>query len=205
MNFDWIQKRCLEMFKRGKKDFLRRNVTLDETWIHHYTPGKKRSSAVWTAAGDSRPKRPKTQQGAGKVMASVFCNVHGILFIDYLAKSETINSNYYGALLDRLSAELKKKRPHMQKKKVLFHQDNAPCQLHENDGQVEWIKLWIASSPTIFSRSGPQRLLALCWLENMLQGKRFGPNKEVIADTGAYFESKDKSFYKKGIEKLEKR
>ena len=31
------------------------------------------------------------------------------------------------ALLDRLSAEIKKKRPHMQKKKVLFHQDNAPC------------------------------------------------------------------------------
>ena len=29
--------------------------------------------------------------------------------------------------LDRLSAEIKKKRPHMQKKKVLFHQDNAPC------------------------------------------------------------------------------
>ena len=31
------------------------------------------------------------------------------------------------ALLDRLSAEIKKKRPHMQKKKVLFHQANAPC------------------------------------------------------------------------------
>ena len=31
------------------------------------------------------------------------------------------------ALLDRLSAEIKEKRLHMQKKKVLFHQDNAPC------------------------------------------------------------------------------
>ena len=30
------------------------------------------------------------------------------------------------ALLDRLSAEIKKKT-HMQKKKVLLHQDNAPC------------------------------------------------------------------------------
>ena len=30
-------------------------------------------------------------------------------------------------LLDRLSAEIKKKRSHMQKKKVLFLQDNAPC------------------------------------------------------------------------------
>ena len=34
-------------------------------------------------------------------------------------------------------------------------------------------------------------------LKKMLQGKRFGSNKEVIAETEAYFESKDESFYKK--------
>ena len=39
----------------------------------------------------------------------------------------------------------------------------------------------------------------------MLQGKIFGSNEEVIAETEAYFEAKDKSFYKHGIEKLEKR
>ena len=42
-------------------------------------------------------------------------------------------------------------------------------------------------------------------LKKMLQGKRFCSNEEVIAETEAYFESKDESFYKKGIEKLEKR
>ena len=42
-------------------------------------------------------------------------------------------------------------------------------------------------------------------LKRMLQGKRFGSNEDVIADTEAYFEYKDKSFYKKGIEMLEKR
>ena len=30
--------RCLKLFKRGKKDFLLRYVTMTETWIHHYTP-----------------------------------------------------------------------------------------------------------------------------------------------------------------------
>ena len=38
----------------------------------------------------------------------------------------------------------------------------------------------------------------------MSQEKRFGSNEEVIAETEAYFESKDESFYKKGIERLEK-
>ena len=82
---------------------------MDETWIHHYTPETKRSSAEWTAASESRPKSPKTQQWAGKVMASVFWGAHGILFIDYLERGKTINRDYYMALLDR------------------FHQDNAPC------------------------------------------------------------------------------
>ena len=39
-------------------------------------------------------------------------------------------------------------------------------------------------------------------LEKMLQGKRFYSNEEVTTETNAYFEAKDKSFYKKGIEML---
>ena len=41
-------------------------------------------------------------------------------------------------------------------------------------------------------------------LKKMLQGKRFGSNEELIAETETYFENKDESFYKKGIEKLDK-
>ena len=64
--------RCLKLFKSRKKDFVHRYLTMNETWIYHYTPKTKRLSAERTAAGDSRPKRPKTKQWAGKVMASVF-------------------------------------------------------------------------------------------------------------------------------------
>ena len=42
-------------------------------------------------------------------------------------------------------------------------------------------------------------------LKRMLQGKIFGSNEEVIAETEAYFEAKDKSLYKNGIEMLETR
>ena len=42
-------------------------------------------------------------------------------------------------------------------------------------------------------------------LKTMLQGKRIDSNEEVIAKTEAYFESKDESFCKKGMNKLEKR
>ena len=59
---------------------------MDETWIHHFTPESNQQSAEWTAAGESYPKRPKTQILTGKVLASVFWYVQDILFINYLEK-----------------------------------------------------------------------------------------------------------------------
>ena len=102
-------------------------MTMDKTWVHHFTPKSNRQSAEWTAAGKSRPKRPKTQTSADKVLASVFWDVQGIFLIDYLGNGRTINSEYCIALLVRLKEEIAKKRPKMKKKKMLFHQDNAPC------------------------------------------------------------------------------
>lgn len=198
--------RCLELFKRNKRDFLRRYVTMDETWIHHFTPESNRQSAEWRAAGESRPKRPKTQTSAGKVMASVFWDTHGILFIDYLEKGKTINSEYYMALLDRLSEEIKKKRPQTQKKKVLFHQDNAPC--HKSAKTVvklNELRFELLPHPPYSPDLAPSDYWLFADFKRMLQGKRFGSNEEVIAETEAYFEAKDKSFYEKGIKKLEER
>ena len=197
---------CLELFQRNKKDFFMRYVTMDETWIHHYAPESNRQSAEWTAKGENRPKRPKTQMSAGKVLASVFWDTHGILFIDYLEKGRTINSEYYMALLVRLKEEIAKKRPQMKKKKVLFHQDNAPChkslatmaKLHE-------LHFELLPHPPYSPDLAPSDYYLFADLKRMLQGKRFGSNEEMIAETEAYFEAKDKSFYKKGIEMLEKR
>ena len=39
-----ISQACLDRFKRNKMDFKRRFKTVDETWIHHYTPETKEQS-----------------------------------------------------------------------------------------------------------------------------------------------------------------
>ena len=83
---------------------------MDETWVHHYIPESKRSSAEWTAVGEKRPKRPKTQMWPSKVMASVFWDAHGVLFIDYLEKGKKINSERYIGQLMRLKNEIGKKQ-----------------------------------------------------------------------------------------------
>jgi hypothetical protein len=55
--------------------------------ITHQNPN---SSQNWTEAGCSAPKKTRSVPSAEKVMASVFWNAEGILFIDYLEKGKTI-------------------------------------------------------------------------------------------------------------------
>ena len=114
-------------------------VTMDETWIHHFTP-------------------------------------------DYLKKRRIINSQYYMVLLVHLKEEIAKKRPQM-------------AELHFE----------LLPHPPYSPDLAPSDYYLFADMKRMLQGKRFGSNEEVIDETEAYFEAKDKSFYKKGIEILKKR
>ncbi|XP_012564605.1 histone-lysine N-methyltransferase SETMAR-like [Hydra vulgaris] len=92
---------CLDMFNCNQSEFLRRFITMDETWIHYYTPESRQQSAQWLKPEESRPKQLITQQSAGKVMASA-------------------------TLINSIRDEIQKSRPHMRKKKILYHHDNAP-------------------------------------------------------------------------------
>jgi len=50
------------------------------------------------------------QKSAGKVLALCFWNQDGIILIDYLPNSQTINTEYYSSLLVQLKDILKEKR-----------------------------------------------------------------------------------------------
>ena len=104
-----------------------------------------------------------------------------------------------------LKEEIAKKQPQMKKKKVLFHQDNVPyhnsitmmAKLHE-------LHFELVPHPPYSLDLAPSNYWLFADLKIMLQGKRFGSNEKVISETEVYFETKDKLFYKKGIELLGK-
>ena len=122
-----LSQQHLERFKKGKVDFVRRFITMDETWVYHHDPESKQEAKEWCEPGCSASKRVRVRKSAKKVMASVFWDAKGILVVDYLQTGKTINSEYYCNLLDQLKEKIREKRPGLQKKKILFHQDNAPC------------------------------------------------------------------------------
>jgi len=209
LTIDQKQKRCddseqcLAIFNRNKDEFFRRYITMDETWIHHYTPESNRQSAEWTGRGEPKPKRGKMQQSAGKVMASVFWDARGIIFIDYCKKGHTINSDYYIALLEHLKDQIAKKRPHLKKKKVLFHQDNALCHKSiKTMAKLHELGFELLPHPAYSPDLAPSDFFLFADLKRMLAGKKFSSDEEVIAETEAYFETREKSYYKNGIEKL---
>ena len=103
----------LALFYRNPDEFLRRYITVDETWIHDYTPETKEQSKQWVFEGERVPKKAKTLKSSVKVMATVFWDARRIIYTDYLKKGQTITGAYYASLLHRLSQEIKEKRTHL--------------------------------------------------------------------------------------------
>ncbi|GBP75472.1 Histone-lysine N-methyltransferase SETMAR [Eumeta japonica] len=185
------------MFSRNSDEFLRRFVTVDETWIHHNTPETKEQSKQWVSRGERGPKKAKQSLSANKVMATVFWDARGVIHIDYLEKGKTITGEYYSKLLDRFDVDLKqKRRPHLAKKKVLFHQDNA--RVHTclvTMAKIHELRYELLPHPAYSPDLAPCDYYLFPNLKKWLAGKRFESNEEVITETNAYFESLEKTYY----------
>ncbi len=73
-------------------------LTVDETWIHHYTPEMEEQSKQWIVKGELAPKKAKTMKSASEVMATVFWGVCGIILNSYLEWRSMITGQYYASL-----------------------------------------------------------------------------------------------------------
>jgi histone-lysine N-methyltransferase SETMAR len=176
-------KQCFDLFKRNPKEFLRRFVTVDETWIHHYMPEMKEESKQWTSPGKQAPKKAKAISSPGKVMDTVFWDSKGIIFIDYLEKGRTITEQYYDQLWGKFDNALKEKWPHLAKKKVLFHQTNAPA--HRSlVAAAKFVELGckLLSHPPYSPDLAPCDFFLFPNMKKWLGEKRFASNEEVITE-----------------------
>ena len=179
---------------------------MDETWFHHYTPEANWQAAEWTAKRKNRPKRPKTQVPASKVLAPVFWDAHGILFIDFLEKGRPINSEYYMVLLVRLKEEIAKNNPKRRWKKCFYAKTMqrviSPSQQWQNCTNDTLncfpihriLRIWLAVTNTCL------QILKECSRE-----RNFAPMKKWLPKLKRILRPRNKSFDKKGIEMLEKR
>ncbi len=65
-------------------------------------------------------------------MVTVFFDVNGVVFSEFLPPRETVNADYYCGILRRLKEDFRRKRPHLWEltpdgdRTFFLHQDNAP-------------------------------------------------------------------------------
>ena len=137
-------------------------------------------------------------------MASVFWDKRGVIHVDFLPRGATINSEYYGHVLSDVHMRLRKKRPGLIIKGVLFLQDNARAQTAHRTMctlyQLGWEVLPRPPySPDLalsdFQLSGP--------LKEFL-GQHFSTDDEVKQAVLGWFCCTDVSFYAEAFQALVK-
>jgi len=200
-----ISEQCLKLFNKNKTDLLLRFITMDEIWIHHYTPESKQQSKQWTEASCSVPEKTRLVSSAGKFMASVFWDAEGISFINYLGKGKTLTGEYYSNLLSRLDEKIREKRPSLQKKKkIIFHQANAPT--HKSVLAMEKLRdlhYELLKHPPYSPDLAPSDFNLFPKLKLLLAGQHFSSNQEAIVAVEGYFAVLIKNHYRDGIMALE--
>ena len=115
----------LDMFKRILKEFLRPFVTVDRTWIHHYTLKTKEQTKQWVKLVEVHQSGRKRNNRLTRLwslsLGSAWYNSYWLP-----REGKTITAQYHSELLDLSNAEINTNWPHLAiSKKILFHQDNA--------------------------------------------------------------------------------
>ena len=156
---------CLDMFKRNPKEFLRHFVTVNETWIHHYTQEMKEQSKQWTLPSERASKKAKTVPSAGKIMATVFG-------IRKASSSPTIwrrAGQSRGSIMLTYWADsrLMMNGPIWRKKSALSPWQCISSLIRNCHSKTGRLALRTAASSTLFSRFDPMRFLFVLKYEQM--------------------------------------
>ena len=166
----------------------------------------KRQSMQWKHPGSPPPKKAKVVSSAGKVMASVFWDAKGIIFIDYLQKGRRINEEYYADLLKQLRKAIKAKRPGKLTKMVLFHQVNALA--HKSVvamAAVHDCGFTLVDHPPYSPDLAPSDYFLFPNMKKHLAGQHYRSDEEVIAAVEEFLRDQDETFYTTGIQGLQHR
>ena len=111
LNRSQVSDELLARYTDEGEAFLRRIVTGDETWVHHYDPENKRQSKEYRHTGSPSPKKFKVVSSAKKVLMTVFWDCDGLIHMEFLEQGSTINSERYIETLRKLRARLSRVRP----------------------------------------------------------------------------------------------
>jgi histone-lysine N-methyltransferase SETMAR len=193
----------LQRYERYGDSFISRIVTGDETWVHNYTPESKAESMTWKHPGSPPVQKFKTAQSVGKVMATVFWDIHGLLLLDFAPAGSTINATAYQKSLKKLKAAIRRKRPELLTEGVILHHDNA--RPHTAVATVHLLTSWgweILPHPPYSPDLAPCDFHLFPKMKKHLRNQRFECTADAQIEAKNWLRSQDASFFYEGLDKL---
>ena len=168
---------CQELFEQAGNDetFIQRIITGDESWVYGYDIETKVQSSQWVGCGSPRPKKARQSRSSTKVMLTVFFDFNGVVHFEFLPQGQTVNRQYYEAVLKRLREKIRKKRPQLWRDNSWFlHHDNAPA--HSALSIREFCaknRLTVLPQPPYSPDLAPCDFFLFPKLKSVLKGRRF--------------------------------
>lgn len=135
----------------------------------------------WIRGTDSKEGKNNFISKQGNGYCFLGCKRNYIIYIDYLENGKTNTGQYYAELLQCLEHEMQIKRPHLARKKILFHHNNAPVHSSIVDmAKINELKFELMPHPPYSPDLTSSDYYLFPNFKKWLGGKRFGSNKEVI-------------------------
>ncbi|GFO04854.1 histone-lysine N-methyltransferase SETMAR [Plakobranchus ocellatus] len=118
---------CTQLLERWNAEgeaFLQRNLTGDESWVHHYDPECKAQSMEYRHKTSPRPRKFKVVASARKALFTVFWDMEGVVHMEFLEQGQTGNSERNISTLRALKLRLRRVR--RDKDSILQHNNPRP-------------------------------------------------------------------------------
>ncbi len=96
-----------------EKHFLDKIIAGDETWISLYQNETKMESCQWLPCGSACPLKALKSRTGRKSMLILFHDAYGVIHMEFVPPGETVDSDFYCQVLDRLLVKIRRKCPGM--------------------------------------------------------------------------------------------
>lgn len=197
---------CELLLQRHKrKGFLHRIITGDEKWIYYDNPKRKKS---WGMPGHASTSSAKPNIHGSKILLCIWWDQQGVIYYELLKPNEIITGARYRLQMMRLSRALKEKRPlygQRHDKVILLHDNARPHVAKPVKTYLETLQWEVLPHPPYSPDIAPSDYHLFRSMAHGLSEQRFHSFEETEKWIDSWIASKDKSFFRRGIQLLPER
>ncbi len=154
---------------------------------------------------------PRKDFRVRKTMVTVFWDIHGVVYHEYLPQGQTITAASYCNVLDKVQDAIKDKRPWLLEGgcKVILQQDNAgPHTARLTKAKIRELGWEVLPHPPYSPDLAPSDFHLFLAMANAQQGTKFANDEAAKRHTDNFLQLKEfdgdgeENFYRRGIWKL---